>query len=137
MNATRRDVVATLLLMLIVDLTIASGGFPRIHRLVRRIIVQRRRAIADETRLVEAVNDAVNRAAVWYPRVQLCVPRSVVATWLLRRRGLPAVFVIGIRKIPFYAHAWVEVDGRVVNDAANVQKLYPAIDYLAPAGAER
>jgi hypothetical protein len=137
MTATRRDVFTTWVLMLIVDLTIASGGFPRVHQLVRRIAVRKRRRAGDKARVVEAVNDAVNRAAMWYPRVQQCLPRSVVATWLLRRRGLPAVFVVGIRKIPFYAHAWVELDGRVVNDEANVQTLYPAIDHLAPVGAER
>lgn len=137
MTATRRETLEAWLLLLLVDLAIARGGLPRIHRLVRGLRVRSRRGGVDRARIVDAVNDAVTRAGVWYPRTALCLPRSAVATWLLRRRGIPAVMVIGVRKMPFYAHAWVEVDGVVVNDAPKVQTLYPPIDRLAPAEASR
>ena len=137
MSATRRDTLEAWLILLLVDLTIARGGLPRIHRLVGRLRVRRRAGDADYGRIVEVVNAAVDRAAVWYPRTLLCLPRSAVATWFLRRRGVPAVMVIGVRKMPFYAHAWVEVDGRVVNDKPAVQTLYPPIDRLVPAETPR
>ena len=41
-------------------------------------------------------------------------------TWLLRRHGHPAELVLGASIIPFGAHAWVELDGRVINDNENV-----------------
>ena len=137
MTACRRHALLSWVLLLIVDLTIAWGGFPRLHRLIRGVRVQRHGTPPDGTAIVAAVNDAIDRAAVWYPRTMQCLPRSAVATWLLRRHGVAAVMVIGVRKMPFYAHAWVEVDGRVVNDVAKVQALYPAIDRLVPREAVR
>ena len=137
MKASRLDVLLSWLLLLIVDVATACGGFPAVHRLVRRISVRPRAYEASATPVIAATNDAINRAAVWYPRPMQCLPRSAAATWLLRRRGVPAVMVIGVRKMPFYAHAWVEVGGRVVNDTQQVQALYPAIDRLAPVEARR
>lgn len=136
MKATRRDIFEAWLILLAVDLAIARKGLPGIHRRIRGLPVRRRDG-PDVASIVEVVNDAIGRAAVWYPRPALCLPRSAVATWLFRRRGVPAVMVIGVRKMPFYAHAWVEVDGVVVNDSPKVQTLYPPIDRLAPAEATR
>jgi hypothetical protein len=36
--------------------------------------------------------------------------------------------VIGSQQMPFKAHAWVEVDGRVVNDKQYVHELYARLD---------
>jgi hypothetical protein len=119
-------------LLLVVDLAIAAGGFPCIHRIVRRVPVWHRRSTLDTVAIVTRVNRGVARAAVWYPRPLHCLPRSAAAAWLLRWHGLPAVLVVGIRPMPFYAHAWVELEGRVVNDAEDVVVRYPAIDRVEP-----
>jgi len=34
--------------------------------------------------------------------------------------------VIGAQKLPFAAHAWVEVDGLAINENKDVQTLYGA-----------
>ncbi len=49
-----------------------------------------------------------------------CLEQSLVLWWLLRRRGIDAVLRIGARKDSdrFEAHAWVELDSQVLNDAA-------------------
>jgi len=49
-----------------------------------------------------------------------CLERSLVLCWLLERRGIGARLRIGARKQEgrFEAHAWVEVDGTVLNEAA-------------------
>jgi hypothetical protein len=36
--------------------------------------------------------------------------------------------VIGAQQLPFKAHAWVEVDGRVVNDKPYVPEMYTVLD---------
>lgn len=55
-----------------------------------------------------------------------CLSRSIALCWLLRRRGIPAQLRIGARKIgnQLEAHAWVEVAGRAINDADDVQTRY-------------
>jgi hypothetical protein len=48
-----------------------------------------------------------------------CLEQSLVLWWLLRRLGIAAELRIGARKEVgrFEAHAWVEVDSVVLNDA--------------------
>jgi hypothetical protein len=75
----------------------------------------------------EQVCEAVKRAASWYPPQSVCLQRSAVATCLLRQSGVAADLVIGCRKIPFGAHAWVEVAGEVANDKRQVQEFYKVL----------
>lgn len=73
---------------------------------------------------------AVDEACVWYPKRATCLQRSAVATWLLRRHGLRAEMVIGCRPLPFESHAWVELDGRVVNDRQGYRTAFVVLDRL-------
>jgi hypothetical protein len=73
---------------------------------------------------------SVEEACVWYARRAACLQRSVVTTWLLRRHGIAAELVIGCRPLPFESHAWVEVDGLVVNDTPQYQRAFTVLDRL-------
>jgi len=77
---------------------------------------------------VEQVCDAVNNACVWYPKRVLCLQRSAVTNYLLRRYGVRAEMVIGAQKVPFKAHAWTEVHGRAINERNDVQRKYGVWD---------
>jgi len=64
-----------------------------------------------------------------------CLARSLVVWFLLRRRGIDAVLVIGAADpgdgvLP--AHAWVEVDGEPVNDDAGVRVRYGSFGVYLP-----
>lgn len=102
-------------------------GFGLVHTLVRRCPVAKRH-ISEGT--VEGVCRAVEEACVWYLKRAYCLQRSTVATWLLRRRGVSAELVIGYRPVPIDSHAWVEVDGQVVNDRPQYQKFFLVLDRL-------
>jgi hypothetical protein len=71
---------------------------------------------------------AVNYACIWYPKQALCLQRSFVTTYLLRKRGVAAHMVLGAQKLPFKAHAWVEVEGQAINERSNVQAIYAIWD---------
>jgi hypothetical protein len=73
---------------------------------------------------INCVCKAVNYACIWYPKQALCLQRSFVTTNLLRKHGVPAHMVLGAQKLPFKAHAWVEVDGQAINERSNVQAIY-------------
>lgn len=75
----------------------------------------------------QQVCEAVKKAASWYPKQSMCLQRSAITTCLLRQSGVAADFVIGCRKIPFGAHAWVEVAGEVANDKRQVQEFYKVL----------
>jgi len=52
-----------------------------------------------------------------------CLPESLTVWWFLRRKGIDAHLLLGVRKAepvlpdhkPFDGHAWVEVNNRVVS----------------------
>jgi hypothetical protein len=71
---------------------------------------------------------AVNLACIWYPHHVLCLQKSLSTTCLLRDFGIPAFMVIGAQCLPFQAHAWVELEGRVVNDLPYIGEMYAVLD---------
>jgi hypothetical protein len=84
------------------------------------------RLVADPRDVVWAVDEA----CVWYVKRAACLQRSVVATRLLRRYGFAAEMVIGCRPLPFESHAWVEVDGVVVNDLPQYRRAFTVLSRL-------
>ncbi|HKE30328.1 MAG TPA: lasso peptide biosynthesis B2 protein [Candidatus Angelobacter sp.] len=72
--------------------------------------------------LEQAICDAVLLATCLYWKPVLCLQRSVCTARLLRKHGVNARLVIGYRPAPFFAHAWVEVEGRVVYGSPAYQK---------------
>jgi len=44
-----------------------------------------------------------------------CLMRTLTMTRALRDTGVPSDICFGVKKIPFQAHAWVEIDGRSVD----------------------
>ena len=72
--------------------------------------------------LQKAICDAVLLATCFYWKPMLCLQRSVCTARLLRRYGVAARVAIGFRPAPFFSHAWVEVDGKVVYGSAAYQQ---------------
>lgn len=72
--------------------------------------------------LEKTICDSVLLATCFYWKPVLCLQRAVCTVRLLRRHGIHARLVIGYRPSPFFSHAWVEVDGRVLYGSAAYQK---------------
>jgi prolyl oligopeptidase len=73
---------------------------------------------------VAALCESMDLACSLYPKKVLCLQGSVALTMLLRSRGYPAVLVIAARITPFESHAWVELDGVVLNAKPYVRELF-------------
>ena len=104
--------------LLVYDILSTVRPFKAIHATVRGWKVANK-SVAPDT--IDRVCTAVNYVCVWYPKQALCLQRSFALTYLLRKHGVPALMVLGAQKLPFKAHAWVEVNGRAVNERSNVQ----------------
>ncbi len=81
-----------------------------------------------EISYLDKICHAMDLACVFYPKQVLCLQRSSALTVLLRRHGIPAEMVIGAQLLPFRSHAWVEVEGVVVNDRPYVRDNYRQLD---------
>lgn len=96
------------------DLVNSMFGFQRIHRQLARRGVSSRRFHPEYQ---ACICESVTLAACFYYKPVMCLERSVVVALLLRQHGIDGRLVIGYRASPFFSHAWVEVDGFVVNDS--------------------
>jgi hypothetical protein len=121
----KAQTMAALILLTSMDAMLKVGGFNTLHEVVKRWKL--RQLSSDATGVISDGCATVEKACIWHPKEKLCLQRSAVATCLLRSLGVPAEMVIGVHKMPFYGHSWVEVDGTVVNDHKNVQTFFSVI----------
>ncbi|HXM09648.1 MAG: lasso peptide biosynthesis B2 protein [Candidatus Sulfotelmatobacter sp.] len=107
------------------DFLLARGNFASLYQKVRSCPVAMSSSHPDVT---EKVCAAVNIACIWYWKEVLCLQRSAVTACLLKRYGIRAQMTIGAQQMPFRAHAWVEVNGSVVNDRPHLREVYAVLD---------
>jgi hypothetical protein len=107
------------------DIFLWRHDFAALHSKVHLLpVASNTPAASNSSDVISEICLAVAYACIWYPRPVLCLQRSSVAVTMLRSRGVHAEMVIGAQRLPLKAHAWVEVDGRVVNDKPEVQTDY-------------
>jgi hypothetical protein len=107
------------------DVYLVRGNFSALYERVRSYPTGKKAEAADA---IERICSAVDMACIWYWKEALCLQRSAATACLLKRYGVPAQMVIGAQQMPFRAHAWVEVDNRVVNDKPYVPEIYAVLD---------
>ncbi len=107
--------------LLAYDILNSFCPFRTLHAMVKSWKVSNRSTTQND---VNRVSRAVNYACAWYPKQALCLQRSFVTTYLLRKAGVSAQVVLGAQKLPFKAHAWVEVNGQAINERSDVQSAY-------------
>lgn len=68
-----------------------------------------------------------------------CLVESLALWRALRRRRIPADLKIGVRTLTgnFESHAWVELQGMVLNDIEQVGMIYSTVDLGRPAAKGR
>jgi hypothetical protein len=104
---------------------LARGNFSALYEKVRNYPVRKQ---APSPEAIERIRYAVDMACIWYWKEVLCLQRSAATACLLKKYGVPAQMVIGAQQMPFKAHAWVEVEGRVVNDKPYMHEMYAVLD---------
>jgi len=108
------------------DFYLARGNFAALHEHVRKYPVQTRSL--EKRWSVRQICAAVDIASALYWKEVLCLQRSAATACLLKNYGVPARMVVGVQHIPFKAHAWVEVNGSVVNDKKYMGEIYAVLD---------
>ena len=131
------------------DLAEASWTLASAHAALRwqspaRVIA---RAISPQTTRAAAFTPARLQQVTWLVGVAgrrvmpvPCLSRSVALARVLARRGVATSIRVGVRTIDgrLDAHAWVELDGRVINDdAAHVRQYAPFAEPLTGLAAIR
>jgi hypothetical protein len=124
-NPRTVTVICALLGLAAFDFVLTLFSMKSLCSLVKRWPLRKNSTVDRDA--IGRICSAVEKACVWYPRQALCLQRSAVTTCLLRAHGIPARMNIGARPMPLLAHAWVEAEGAVVNDWAQVKSFYGAL----------
>jgi len=111
-------------------------GLARLQRWVMHPLTAGRRSGAEVA--PADIGALVNIAGNHLPFPSTCLTRSLLLVWLLGRRGMAGELRIGVRPVPggIDAHAWVEHEGRPVNDAPGVSGRFTAFDQPALPAAD-
>jgi hypothetical protein len=107
------------------ELCLARGNFATLRDKVQNCPVNN---VPPSHGAVQKICAAVDMACIWYWKEVLCLQRSAATACLRKRHGAPAQTVIGAQQIPFKAHAWVEVNGQVINDHPYMRETYAVLD---------
>jgi transglutaminase superfamily protein/coenzyme PQQ synthesis protein D (PqqD) len=117
-----RDIFVAFIGLTFFDLLLKTSGFESLVNKVKNWPLARHR-VGDDL-AIKRVKKAVDRAQMYYPKKAMCLQHSAVTTCLLRRSGVNAEMVLAAIDFPVKAHAWSEVDGKVVNDSQSVKSRY-------------
>jgi len=118
-------VARAMFLLSLVAISLRLIGFRNTYH---RLYIEQTGADSDVPDFIsEAVDVASRNMFVFHPT---CLPRSLVLWHMLRRHGSSAELHLGVRRNhgEFIAHAWVEANGRVVNDAPDISEQFTPLD---------
>ena len=112
--------------LVIFEFYLRRQSFAALYKKVRSCRVQQKSSPLIAT--TKDICSAVDLACIWYWKQVLCLQRSAATVCLLKEYGVPARMVIGTQQMPFKAHAWVEVDGHIVNDKPYTREMYAVLE---------
>lgn len=119
------NIMAALALTALYDCLLHLRGFPTVRAVVSKWKCRfRRPPRLSPDELVRACN----LSFIAYVRTVKCVQRSAVLASVLRLNGYHADVLVGVRSLPFFSHAWVEMDGQPMNESFDLLKSLRVLD---------
>ena len=120
-------VLRTAVLLIVVRLALIVLDFQKTAAIVNRLSNAGNPRVSADPARVRETNYKVSLAAAFIPARILCLERSLVLFYELKRSGVPAALRLGARAFPFAAHAWVELEGSPVNETPDFLKDFKPI----------
>jgi hypothetical protein len=118
-------VLKSWLLLFHFEILMQFGDFSKLHSMIQEYEAAPKRVSVPT---VSQLCRAVDLACVLYFKHVMCLQRSAATTILLRRYGWEAKLVIGTKLLPFQSHAWVEIEGGIVNDKPYMLDIYHVLE---------
>lgn len=138
--ADRRVLLRAFLSLSLVGLTLRVFGFQRVVQRARvPILTHGQMPDVENLRRGRYYARKIDAAARRHVLPARCLHRSLVLHQWLRQEGVPSELRIGVRKDAgaFRAHAWVEIDGQVVNDTGVAVAPFTALVGPVASGSSR
>jgi hypothetical protein len=135
----RRLLVQSILLLPVFHIALLLLGYYHLRALIEKIFpFKESSTLPSETAILERAQEiarAVSIAAQHGFYKATCLRRSMLVWLFLQREGIQNEICFGVRVVDskLAAHAWVEYNGTVINDAANIHEHYPTLQEALPA----
>lgn len=127
-KSDRALLVQAMLLLPVVATSLKTVGLRRTQSWLEKKAFASMGSATEQTRAnVRRAAQMVTAACRHYPLRSSCLPRTIVLWSLLRRGGIDADVRIGVRcdtQGEYQAHAWLEWNGEVINDAGDIARQY-------------
>lgn len=122
----RRLFVGMLATVLLVEAGLRLGGFRRVSGLMRRSIGEQAAAPDFIAREIDRNKRTARLIRRNFPFAGRCLAQSLALWWFLKRKGVSTELRIGSRRNGnrLEGHAWIEYQGRVINDTSLVGSRY-------------
>lgn len=82
--------------------------------------------IPTQTQIQELAN-LVDAASMLYPKKTYCLAWAATFVILARKKNWDSQLVIGVQAHPFYAHAWAQIEGKVIHDDPRIAQVLSLI----------
>jgi hypothetical protein len=135
----RKLLVQALFLLPFVHWLLSWMGYVRLTKLIEKSIqLKLTPEKLSESKLLERAEVAAHMVSIAAHHgffQASCLRRSLALAVLLRRENIPSEICFGLRLSDqnLEAHAWVEVQGTVVNDRPDIRQQYSLMSGIFPA----
>lgn len=119
-------------MILALKVSLRLYGFGRVMKWIRRRVESVPASAWLDLDAVKAAERAVATAGALYPGRALCLEQSLLLYYVLRRQGIAVSYCQGIMSHPFQAHAWIEYQGRVINDIEEHARQFARLPLQLP-----
>jgi Transglutaminase-like superfamily len=116
--------------LVVFDLELTIKGFTKTFRRYSKTYKNTKLVHLDESNHKEIFKDieqlfsTLDVVCTWYPKKADCIHKTFLGYKIIRKRySIPVEMVVGVRKFPFEAHAWLQCYGKnFFNDSQETDK---------------
>jgi hypothetical protein len=116
------SVLRTFMTLLKVNFYIKIRGFYSTIQLIKKSRKGQSNYIIPQDEDLRDLANIVNKACLIYPTRIKCLEWAITFILLALKQKWKCNLEIGIQNYPFFAHAWVECDGKVVMDSQDLRE---------------
>lgn len=118
--------------LIVLDYNLKKNGFHKVFIKYESLYVLNNEQLGSiNPNTYSSVNqmvDFIDKICTLYPRKAECLHRSFLGYKYLRKElKLPVDIVIGVKKFPFSAHAWLTMFEKNINDPSELTNQYSVI----------
>lgn len=119
--------------LIFLDFQIQRKGFDEVfRRYIKKYTIEGSKEIFTEENSEEILEWFIllDQVCCWYPRKADCIHKTLIGYKILQSKyGIPVNMVIGIKKFPLEAHAWIQYQGHnLFEEMENLDSLKVIID---------